>query len=153
MGFDGLVSLDAGLLFDQRRARGTSGAGVLAMFVIVGAAYGPLAFAASAHSAAYVAIGGVALWSIAHAATNSIAKAMIAAIVPRNSRGRAYGLYYLVFGVAWWAGSLLLGALYDGRPAFAGVAAVASLALGAAVILASGLGIRKHPATTGNANT
>ncbi len=152
MGFDGLVSLLAGLLFDRRRALGTSGAGVLAMFVIAGAAYGPLAFAASAGTP-YIAIAGVALWSIAHAATNSIAKAMIAAIVPRNSRGRAYGLYYLVFGVAWWAGSLLLGALYDQRPAFAGVACIASLALGAAVILASGLGIRKDPATAGNANT
>jgi MFS family permease len=152
MGFDGLISLLAGLWFDRRRAAGTSGAGVLAVFVIVGAAYGPLAFAASA-AAPYFAIGGVALWSITHAATNSIAKAMIAAIVPRNGRGRAYGIYYLVFGVAWWAGSLLLGALYDKRPAFAGVACTVSLALGAAVILASGLGVRKRQATTGNANT
>jgi MFS family permease len=91
MGLDGLISLGAGLIFDRRRAAGTSGAGVLAAFVIVGAAYAPFAFAAS-HAAPYWAIGGVALWSITHAATNSIAKAMIAAIVPRAQRGRAYGL-------------------------------------------------------------
>jgi len=138
MGLDGVVSLFAGLLFDRRRARGTTGAGVLALFVLLGAAYAPLAFAADAN-APYYAIGAVALWAIATSATNSIAKAMIAAIVPRAQRGRAYGLYYLVFGVAWWAGSLLLGALYDRSPALAGVVATAALLLGAATVMWSGM--------------
>ena len=137
MGLDGLISLGAGLLFDRRRAAGTTGAGVLALFVIIGAAYAPFAFAADAHARAF-AIVGVALWSITHAATGSIAKAMIAAIVPRAQRGRAYGVFFLVFGIAWWAGSLLLGALYDRDPAWAGVASAASLVAGAAVVLASG---------------
>ena len=146
MGLDGLISLGAGLIFDRRRAAGTSGAGVLAAFVIVGAAYAPFAFAAS-HAAPYWAIGGVALWSITHAATNSIAKAMIAAIVPRAQRGRAYGLYFLVFGVAWWAGSLLLGALYDrATPMTAGVVATTALVLGAGAVMWSGLGVRKKSA-------
>jgi MFS family permease len=144
MGFDGLVSLAAGLLFDRSRRRGTTGAGVLAMFVIVGAAYGPFAFAASV-DAPYFAIVGVALWSITHAATGSIAKAMIAAIVPRNQRGRAYGMFFLVFGVAWWVGSLMLGALYDQRPIAAGIAAVIALVLGAGVVMGSGHGVRKSP--------
>jgi MFS family permease len=153
MGFDGLVSLLAGVLFDRSRARGTTGAGVLALFVIIGAAYGPFAFAASAN-APYFAIAGVALWSITHAATGSIAKAMIAAIVPRNQRGRAYGIFFLVFGVAWWAGSLMLGMLYDQEPVYAGIACVAALVAGAAVVLASGLGVRKKdPATAGTANS
>ncbi|HEY5946461.1 MAG TPA: MFS transporter, partial [Kofleriaceae bacterium] len=55
MGFDGLVSLAAGVLFDRSRERGGTGAGVLALFVIIGAAYAPLAFAADA-SAPYFAI-------------------------------------------------------------------------------------------------
>jgi MFS family permease len=143
MGLDGLISLAAGFLFDRRRAAGTTGAGVLAVFVIVGAAYAPLAFAASA-SAPYWAIGGVALWSVTHAATNSIAKAMIAAIVPRAQRGRAYGLYFLVFGVAWWAGSLVLGALYDHAFALTGPVAATALVAGAAVVFASGHGVRKQ---------
>ena len=142
MGFDGLISLVAGLLFDRSRGRGTTGAGVLALFVLIGAAYAPLAFAATAQ-APYFAIAGVALWSITHAATGSIAKAMIAAIVPRNQRGRAYGLFFLVFGVAWWVGSLMLGALYDVTPRAAGVAATIALVLGAGVILGSGWGVRK----------
>lgn len=148
MGFDGLVSLAAGLLFDRRRDAGTTGAGVLAGFVIAGAAYAPFAFAASA-SGPYWAIGGVALWSITHAATNSIAKAMIAAIVPRAQRGRAYGLYFLVFGVAWWAGSLLLGLLYDRTtPMTAGFVATTALVAGAAVVMWSGLGLRRNPVAT-----
>jgi MFS family permease len=147
MGFDGLISLLAGLLFDRRRARGTTGAGVLALFVLAGAAYAPLAFAAEGNSYAF-AIAGVALWSITHAATGSIAKAMIAAIVPRDQRGRAYGTFFLVFGVAWWAGSVLLGALYDRDPAWAGVASAASLVLGACAVFASGM--RKAPAQSGS---
>lgn len=138
MGFDGLVSLSAGLLFDRDRNRGGTGARVLALFVIVGAAYAPLAFAATA-TTPWLAVAGVALWSIAHAATGSIAKAMIAAIVPKGQRGRAYGLFFLVFGIAWWGGSLALGALYDRSPTLAGAVASSCLAVGAGVILWSGL--------------
>ncbi len=143
MGFDGLVSLSAGLLFDRNRKRGGTGAPVLALFVIAGAAYAPLAFAAS-DAAPWFAVGGVAMWSIAHAATGSIAKAMIAAIVPKGQRGRAYGLFFLVFGVAWWAGSLGLGVLYDQTPHAAGIGATCALVVGAVVILASGVGVRKR---------
>jgi MFS family permease len=137
MGFDGLISLAAGLLFDRDRKAGGTGARVLALFVIAGAAYAPLAFAASG-AAPWLAVAGVAMWSITHAATGSIAKAMIAAIVPRAQRGRAYGLFFLVFGVAWWLGSLGLGVLYDREPWLAGVAGTTCLAVGAAVLLASG---------------
>lgn len=145
MGFDGLVSLVAGLLFDRDRRRGSTGARVLAGFVILGAAYGPLAFAADA-DAPHLAIAAVALWSVTHAATGSIAKAMIAAIVPRSQRGRAYGVFFLVFGIAWWIGSLLLGALYDADPSLAGIVATVALAAGAAVILWSGVTVRKSAA-------
>lgn len=134
MGFDGLVSLAAGLWFDRNRARGGTGAAVLATFVIAGAAYAVLAFE-STPSTRVLAIMGIALWSLVHAATNSIGKAMIAAIVPKAQRGRAYGAYYLVFGLAWWAGSMLLGALYDHARHATGVTAGIALVLGAATIL------------------
>lgn len=137
MGFDGIVSLAAGLWFDKNRERGGTGAAVLATFVIAGAAYAVFVFEASA-TARVFAIVGVALWSLVHAATNSIGKAMIAALVPRAQRGRAYGTYYLVFGIAWWAGSVLLGALYDHTHLAAGVTASAALVAGAAVVMWSG---------------
>ncbi len=135
MALDGLVSLGAGLAFDRGRARGGTGAGVVALFVIAGAAYGPLSFASSGSLA--LAIVGIALWTIARASTESIGKALIAAIVPRAQRGRAYGIYYVVYGLAWWAGSIALGRLYDADPSYAGIAATASLTLGAIVVALS----------------
>ena len=136
MAVDGVAALVAGMLFDRDRARGRTGAAVVAGFVLGGAAYAPLVLASSG-DARYLAIAGIALWSITRSATESIGKALIAAIVPRGERGRAYGLYYLVWGVAWWAGSLLLGALYDRDRMFAAVAAAGALVAGAAVVALS----------------
>ncbi|MBV8759888.1 MAG: MFS transporter [Deltaproteobacteria bacterium] len=134
MGVDGVVSLVAGLLFDRNRARGGTGAAVLAAFVIAGAGYGLLVFTGSL----WIALGGIVLWSLVSAATNSTGKAMIAAIVPRAQRGRAYGLYYVVFGIAWWVGSVLLGWLYDHDRVAVGIVASVALVLGAGVVMWSG---------------
>jgi len=145
MAVDGVAALAAGYLFDASRARGGTGAGVVAGFVGAGAAYAPLVFAAT-RQAPYLAIAGVALWAITRSATESIGKALIAAIVPQGERGRAYGLYYLVWGVAWGAGSLLLGVLYDRDHAIAGAVAAAALVAGAAVVTVSA---RVRPVTPG----
>ena len=136
MAVDGVAAVIAGTLFDRNRARGGTGAGVVAAFVLGGAAYAPFVLASSGE-APYLAIAGIALWSITRSATESIGKAMIAAIVPKGERGRAYGLYYLVWGIAWWAGSLLLGALYDHGRTPASAAAAAALIAGAVVIALS----------------
>jgi MFS family permease len=136
MAVDGVSALAAGHLFDRDRARGRTGAGVVAAFVLGGAAYAPLVLSSSG-AAPYLAIAGIALWSITRAATESIGKALIAAIVPRGERGRAYGLYYLVWGLAWWGGSLALGALYDRDHALASGFAAVALVAGAAVVALS----------------
>jgi predicted MFS family arabinose efflux permease len=136
MAADGVVALAAGHAFDRVRARGGTGAGVVALFVAIGAAYAPLVLLADA-SSPYLAIGGIALWSVSLAATESIGKAMIATIVPQGERGRAYGLYYLVWGLAWWAGSVLLGALYDVGHAIASAVATGSLLAGSAIVALS----------------
>lgn len=133
MGFDGIAAIAAGTLFDRRRARGGTGGGVVAVFVLLGAAYAPLVLSSDAQTPVF-AIAGIAMWSLARSATESIGKAMIATIVPRGERGRAYGLYYLVWGVAWWAGSLLLGWLYDHGRGAASIVATAALVAGAAVV-------------------
>ena len=132
-GVDGLVAIAAGWTFDRQRERGRTGAGVVATFVLVGAGYAPLVWFSDA-DAPWLAIAGIALWTIALAATESIGKAMIATIVPRSERGRAYGLYYLVWGVAWWVGSILLGALYDVNRTAASAVASGALVAGAAVV-------------------
>ncbi|MDX2089919.1 MAG: MFS transporter [Kofleriaceae bacterium] len=130
---DGVIALGAGAAFDRQRERGKTGAGVVATFVLVGAAYAPLVLFSDASSPG-LAVAGIALWTIALAATESIGKAMIATIVPRSERGRAYGLYYLVWGLAWWLGSILLGALYDFDRAIASAVASGSLIAGAAIV-------------------
>jgi len=136
MAADGLVALAAGHAFDRARRRGGTGAAVVALFVALGAAYAPLVLLADA-SSPWLALGGIALWSLARAATESIGKAMIATIVPQGERGRAYGLYYLVWGLAWWAGSVLLGALYDQDRAIASAVATGALLSGAVVVALS----------------
>lgn len=136
MAVDGGAAFLAGHIFDRNRRRGGTGAGVVAVFVIGGAAYAPLVLGSSA-DAPYLAIAGLALWSITLSATESIGKALIATIVPRGQRGRAYGLYYLVWGIAWWAGSLLLGALYDRDRMVAAWVATAALVAGAAIVALS----------------
>jgi MFS family permease len=136
MAVDGVAALAAGHLFDRARGRGRTGTGVIVAFTALGAAYAPLVLTATG-GAPYLAIAGIALWSLARATTESIGKALIAAIVPRGERGRAYGLYYLVWGLAWWAGSLVLGALYDRDPSFAWPFAVGALVAGAGVVALS----------------
>lgn len=136
MAVDGVAAVGAGHLFDRSRARGGTGAGVVAALVIVGAGYAPLVLMSSG-DAPYPAIAGLALWALARSATESVGKALIATIVPRDQRGRAYGLYYLVWGLAWWAGSLLLGALYDHARAATGLVAAGALAAGALVVAVS----------------
>jgi MFS-type transporter involved in bile tolerance (Atg22 family) len=62
-------------------------------------------------------------------AQESIMRAAIARIAPAERRGTAYGIFNALYGAAWFAGSVLLGALYDRSvPALV----VASMALQAA---------------------
>jgi MFS family permease len=132
-GVDGIVAVGAGFAFDRQRARGKTGAGVVAAFVLAGAGYAPLVWSSSA-SAPWLAVAGVGMWTLTLAATESIGKAMIATIVPKSERGRAFGLYYLIWGVAWWLGSILLGALYDYQRMIASAVATGALIAGAAVV-------------------
>ena len=145
-GVDGVVAIFAGSAFDRRRSRGGSGAIVVSVFVLIGAAYAPLVLLSDA-SRPYLAIAGVALWTIALAATESIGKAMIATIVPKGERGRAYGVYYLVWGLAWWGGSVLLGVLYDRDRTIASIVATSAMIAGAIVVAWSARAPRSRLAT------
>ncbi len=40
-------------------------------------------------------------------------RAAVAGMVPADRRGSAYGIFNAGYGVAWFAGSALLGVLYD----------------------------------------
>ena len=58
-------------------------------------------------------ISGIILWGIGMGAQESIMKAAVSRFVPRSARSTGFGIFETGFGIAWFAGSWLLGALYD----------------------------------------
>lgn len=98
-----LAALLFGRLFDR--------IGLWANFiaVAVGSIYSLLVFT----DGLVGAIVGMFLWGIGMGVQDSILRAYVAEIVAPERRGRAYGLFGAVFGVAWFAGSALMGVLYD----------------------------------------
>ncbi|MCR5073199.1 MAG: MFS transporter [Clostridiales bacterium] len=59
---------------------------------------------------------GIVLWGIGMGAQESVMKAAVSTIIPRNMRSTGFGIFEAGFGVAWFLGSWLLGALYDISP-------------------------------------
>jgi predicted MFS family arabinose efflux permease len=119
MGVSGAGALFFGRAFDRR------GILVLVPLTIVSAAYAPLAFLG--HSA--VALAGVVLWGLGMGVHESILSAVIATMIGPDRRASAYGLFTAGFGIAWFAGSALLGWLYDvSIPALIAVSVVLELA-------------------------
>ncbi|MFZ3129448.1 MAG: MFS transporter [Rhodoferax sp.] len=76
--------------------------------------------------------GGIALWGLHMAMTQGLLSAMVAGAAPPHLRGTAYGLFYLVSGLALLAASALAGLLWDARGApatFMAGALISALAL------------------------
>ena len=103
MGADALAALVCGRLFDR------FGLIVLAIAVLVSAAFAPLVFLGG-FTAAMV---GMVCWGIGMGAQESIMRATIAELVPSRRRGTAYGIFNAGYGLAWFAGSALMGVLLD----------------------------------------
>lgn len=131
MAADGGAALLVGGAFDRARSRGGSGLTVLAAALVVAAASLPLVLLGGTGAA----LAGIALWALGLGATESIGKATVAILSPPARRGAAYGLYYLVFGAAWWLGSILIGVLSDRSRLAASAFGVVSLLLAAAMML------------------
>lgn len=76
---------------------------------------------------------GMVLWGVGMGAQESIIRAIVADIVPRDRRATGYGIFNAGFGLAWFAGSALMGLLYDrsmiALGAFSVMAQLASLPL------------------------
>lgn len=103
MAAGGLGSLLFGRVFDKR------GLIVLVPVTLVTAAYAPLAFLGGFQ----LVLIGALLWGVGLGAHESIMQAAVARMVRRERLGSAYGIFGLVFGAAWFAGSAAMGALYD----------------------------------------
>ena len=103
MGLEGLSSLGFGKLFDKLGVKSLIIASVPAIV------FAPLAFLGGTGWA----LAGIALWAIGLGAQSSVMKAAVAGLVSPDRRGSAYGIQNSLYGVAWFAGSALMGWLYD----------------------------------------
>ena len=79
------------------------------------------------------------LYGIYYAATEGVAKALIADLVPEAQRGTAYGLYAAAVGLTALPASLFAGLLWQGLGAWAGFGASAPFFFGAAMALLAGV--------------
>ncbi|GBD24456.1 hypothetical protein HRbin29_02134 [bacterium HR29] len=128
MGVDAAAALVAGEWYDR------AGPGTTALA-------GPLAAAAPALvflGGTGAAVVGVALWGAAMGVQESTLRAGVARAAPAGRVATAYGLFHAVFGLAWFAGSAAIGALYGAAPAAAAAFAAAACGGGAVILAASG---------------
>jgi MFS family permease len=103
MGSGAASSILFGHLYDVK------GNWVLPLVVVLSALFAPLVFLGGET----LSIIGMFLWGIGISAQASLMRAVIGNMIPKNKRGRAYGLFNASFGVFWFAGSALMGFLYE----------------------------------------
>lgn len=80
-----------------------------------------------------------ALYGIYYAATEGVARALVADLVPEARRGTAYGLYNAGIGLAALPASLIAGLLWQGAGAWTGFGPSAPFLFGAALALLAGI--------------
>lgn len=128
---DAVAALVFGLLYDRKGVR------VLAWSTLLSAPFAVFVF--GFRSVAMLLLG-VALWGVGMGAQESILKAAVTSMVPKQSRATGYGIFECSFGVFWFLGSWLLGVLYDlSIPAMIAVSVAAQLAAIPLYIASSGL--------------
>jgi MFS family permease len=103
MAVDGIAGLALGSLFDRIGVR------AMILATMISAVAAPLVFLGG-----FVpAVLGMACWGIGTGAQESVMRATAAQFAPQDRRATAFGFLNAVYGVAWFAGSVLLGVLYD----------------------------------------
>jgi MFS family permease len=104
MAVDAVSALFFGQLYDRHGLTALVGAiGIAAWFA-------PLVFLSDS---LVVVCSGIILWGIGMGAQESILKAAVASLVPKNRRATAYGFFNAGFGTFWFLGSWLMGVLYS----------------------------------------
>ena len=103
MGVDALAALVFGRLFDR------IGMPVLIVAVLISAFFAPLVFLGGFA----FAVLGMVVWGVGMGAQESIMRAVVAQMIPAEKRGTGYGIFNAGYGIFWFAGSVLLGVLYD----------------------------------------
>ena len=103
MGVNGITAMIFGRLFDRY------GIAVLAFGILISLLALPLGFLGGVNTA----IAGVVCWGAGLGVQDASLRSGIAQVVSMDKRGTAFGVFNGVFGIAWFAGSALMGILYD----------------------------------------
>jgi len=103
MAMGAVSALVMGRLYDRVGLWVVIGAWALSAFFPILVFYGGFA----------LALLGVVLWGIGLGAQESVMKSVVVPMVPSNRRASAFGMFDAGFGVLWFAGSAVLGILYD----------------------------------------
>jgi len=123
MAIDAAAAIFFGFLYDKIGVKALAGLFLAEIFTA------PLVFLGSFYSI----IAGMALWGISVGTQESILKAAIADRVPTSKRAGAFGLFNMLFGLFWFAGSALIGLMYDKMGVYA-VSAFSVAVQGAAFV-------------------
>jgi MFS family permease len=103
MAMGAIGALVFGKLFDS------IGIKILLFAIALSAFFAPLVF----WGGRSMALFGTILWGVGMGAQGSLLKSVIAGLIPFAKRATAFGLFDTIFGVAWFAGSWLMGILYE----------------------------------------
>lgn len=104
MMIDAFAALFFGWLYDKK------GFKTLILSTVIAAPFAILAFSSVSHVAL---ICGVILWGVGMGAQESVIKSAVADIVPKEKRSTGFGIFQASYGLFWFLGSWLMGALYD----------------------------------------
>lgn len=125
MAVNGLAALIFGRLYDR-----------FGMIILVlGSTIGLLALPLGFLTGATGAVWSVVCWATGLGAQDATLRSGIAQVVSMNKRGSAFGAFNGVYGVMWFLGSLVMGALYSHSLGALVAFGVATQAAGAAMFL------------------
>ncbi len=103
MGVEAITALAFGRLFDRL------GIQVIIVAVLLSSLFAPLVFLGGFS----LSLVGMALWGLGMGAHQSVMRAAVAGMAPRDRRATAYGIFNTGYGIFWFLGSFLMGVLYD----------------------------------------
>ena len=103
MGINSLFSPLLGHLYDRK------GFIILIIVTIIAALFAPLVFLGGK----ILCFIGVALWSIGISTQQSLMRAIVGNMTPKDKRASAYGIFNMSYGISWFLGSVLMGMIYD----------------------------------------
>jgi MFS family permease len=103
MGVNGITALAFGRLFDR------FGVAVLSAGILVSLLALPLGFSRDSTAA----IAGVMCWAVGMGLQDATLRPAIAQVISIDKRGHAFGAFNAIYGTLWFAGSALMGLLYE----------------------------------------